>query len=176
MDDFKKTIADAVGTAAKSSNKFLKSAKLSLSVSNEEMNLKQLYEEIGRKVREVYLFGGSLGAVFDAKNAEVAEQEAKISRLKEEQTRLKGTKNCAACGTSNPSESGFCKKCGARFGEEAAGFTPARQIIDTRGVDMPESPASVVPPVKEAAGPRCPGCGAQNDAGEKFCLSCGRML
>lgn len=181
MDNLKGTISNVSKTVYKTSKSFLKSTKLSMDLSGEESKLKSLYTEIGKKVHEIYAYGGSLGKFFDAKYLEIMECERKIEGLRKELDAAKGTKTCDKCGKAAPLTAEFCPKCGARLdktADEAAGpevmpDEPARCFEEpeqrpAEHMDEPEQP--------KAAAKKCPLCGAENTATDKFCFSCGRVL
>ncbi len=165
MDDIKKTILGFTKNVAKTSNELLKTTKLNLNISSEEENLKSLYLEIGKKVHEIYAYGGSLGKFFDEKYAEIQKVEQNIQALREQLSIAKGVKVCPKCGRNVESGAEFCPKCGASL----AGGMPAPEPAHVSAAEPePEPP--------KPAGKTCPSCGAQNESGAKFCLSCGRIL
>jgi rubrerythrin len=112
MDDIKNAILKISKTLTKTSGDLLKTTKLSVSLSNEEESLKNLYVEIGKKVHEIYLYGGSLGKFFDEKYRELEIQENKIKELRETLDMVKGVKSCPKCGKSVDKAAEFCPKCG----------------------------------------------------------------
>jgi len=158
MDDWKSTIVDITKTITKTSGDFLKSTKLSMALSSEESNLKSIYTEIGKKVHEIYAYGGSLGKFFDEKYAEIQTAEAKIDDIRMQLDAAKGTRTCAACGHNAARAAEFCPKCGKGLD----GAAP-----------VPEEYTAAPAP---SAGRVCGICGKESAAQDKFCLSCGRML
>ena len=78
MDNFKETVASVSKTVFKTSKGLIKSTKLSIDLSSEESRLKSIYVDIGKKVHEIYTYGGSLGKFFDEKYGELKECENKI--------------------------------------------------------------------------------------------------
>jgi len=198
MQDIRGTIANLTKTAAKSSGDFLKSTKLSMSLSSEEGNLKELQLELGRKVHEIYQYGGSLGKFFDEKYLEIEACERKIAELREQISEIKGTKQCVKCGKSLNRDAEFCQKCGIRVelsgtacveqtqGQmqpdffEAAPQTaavpsaaPATPNVSQAPIPAPITPSSP-PPVLTTR--TCRVCNSENENGTKFCLTCGRIL
>ncbi|MBF8299209.1 MAG: domain containing protein, partial [Dehalococcoidia bacterium] len=75
---------------------------------------------------------------------------------------------CPTCSAGNPEDSAFCHRCGTRLS------SPAR-------LEAPSGP-SVVPgvftprPYGVSARISCPRCRSVNDAGSRFCYSCGLPL
>ncbi|MCL2841019.1 MAG: zinc ribbon domain-containing protein [Defluviitaleaceae bacterium] len=140
MSDFQSTIANIARNVTKTSGDLLKSTKLSMSLSSEEANLKNIHYEIGKKVHEIYQYGGSLGEFFDAKYYEIEECERKIADLKEQIGVIKGTRDCPKCGKKVERIAEFCPKCGLR--QDARG---AETMVEPSGA-IPHD-ASQTPPV-----------------------------
>jgi len=164
MDDWKNTIADITRSITKTSGDLLKTTKLSMALVSEEGNLKALYMELGKKVHEIYAYGGSLGKFFDEKYKELQAVEAKIEDLRAQMDAAKGTRSCPACGHTAARLAEFCPKCGKSMDGAAQAQKP-----DNTPEPMPAQP--VMP-----MGKKCNVCGTENDPADKFCLSCGRML
>jgi len=170
MSDIKSTLFNITKSVTKTSGDLLKTTKLSMNLSTTENDLKALYLEIGKKVHEIYLYGGTLGKFFDEKFLEIEALERKISELKEQISVIKGTKNCPKCGKPLDRTAEFCQKCGIRveLGGVQIDHTPAPA---TPVVAIPE-PEVPPPPAQK----KCKVCGSENETSTKFCLSCGRLL
>ncbi len=172
MDEIKNTITTVARNIKKTSEELFKTTKANMSISNEEMNLKSIYEDIGRKVHEIYAYGGSLGKFFDEKYAEILATERKISQLKAELELAKGSIMCPGCSNYVNKDSEFCPKCGNVMSGAKVAAKPTHLA----------EPAPFIPEIKEEQPPvsppkkKCAVCGELNDAGDKFCLSCGRYL
>jgi len=205
MSDIRETITNFTKNVTKSSGDLFKTTKLSMSVSTEQTNLKNLYQEIGKKVHEIYQYGGTLGKFFDDKFLELEACERKIEELKEEISQIKGIRECGKCGKTAERSAEFCPKCGIRMGapipqehrqEQGPGaeygqpaFHPAPPAapppIPEAWARAPE-PDYEVPPVSppipipapdpQPSTRRCRVCGMENDINTKFCLSCGRIV
>ncbi|MDR2650013.1 MAG: zinc-ribbon domain-containing protein [Clostridiales bacterium] len=172
MSDLKDTLLKFTRGVTKTSGELLKSTKLSLALSSEEDKLKQIYTEIGKKVHEIYQYGGSLGKFFDEKYSEIQRTETAIDSIKSQIDTIKGVKTCPKCGASVERNAGFCPKCGNQLDSMPpvpdAPANPEQPFIL-------ESPARLEPPsVKNTV--YCRFCQTENEAGSKFCLTCGRML
>ncbi|MCL2708046.1 MAG: hypothetical protein FWF03_02900 [Defluviitaleaceae bacterium] len=193
MSEIGETILNITRGAAKTSGDLLKTAKLSLSLSNEQKALDAIYLAIGKKVHEIYMYGGTLGKFFDEQYGEIVTCEQKIKELQEKIGAVKGTRACPKCGKSAEREAEFCPKCGLRM-DEAAGrpadfggaampddFLPApaqktsppEPLADA---DNKEDKPEINEPQKQAAAKKCGACGALNDAADRFCLTCGRII
>ncbi|MCL2286074.1 MAG: zinc ribbon domain-containing protein [Firmicutes bacterium] len=185
MQDLKNTLFNITKSVSKTSGDLLKSTKLSMNLSTEENNLKNLYSEIGKKVHEIYQYGGSLGKFFDEKYLEIEASERKIADIKEQISVIKGTRICSKCGKNVDRTAEFCQKCGIRV---ELGYAPAEeqthsttsQQSPAQEYDFTPSPAPpqpVLPPAAQEPALRiCRVCNYKNEVTAKFCLSCGRIL
>ena len=171
MSDLKDTLMKFTRGVTKTSGELLKSTKLSLALASEEDKLKQIYVEIGKKVHEIYQYGGSLGKFFDEKYLEIQQTETSILNMKNQMETIKGIKTCPKCGASIDRGAGFCPKCGAQLETVVIADAPSAAPSAT----TPE------PPVVKEAEPKknriiCRNCQSENEPGSSFCLTCGRML
>jgi len=192
MQDIRGTLFNITKSVTKTSGDLFKTTKLSMNLSTEENNLKSLYFEIGKKVHEIYQYGGSLGKFFDEKYLEIEATERKIADIKEQISVIKGTRICAKCGKTVDRSAEFCQKCGIRVELSHAAieehpvtqqpsaieqeFTPPAETTPTLGTapPFPEPAAVSAPP--EPMLRNCRVCNTENEATAKFCLSCGRIL
>ena len=189
MPDLKSTILGFGKSAAKTSSNLLNTAKLSLTLSNEETKLNAIYMEMGKKVAEIYSYGATIGDYFDEKYAELTAAQERINALKKEIDVAKGVKTCRKCGKSAPASAEFCPKCGDNI-DGAAEQVSSIGSVPPQGFDIkfdePINPQEIEPePEFEPEPPPAPPsidikicgiCGARNDYHDKFCLSCGRVL
>lgn len=192
MSDIRDTISNVAKSVTKTSGDLLKTTKLNMGLSSEESKIKLLYREIGKKVHEIYKFGGSLGEYFDEKYIEILTCERKISEFKEQIGVIKGVRNCQRCEKAAERTAEFCPKCGIRFETEPAA-TAASIVADRQYAEPPieshaewrktppppTSPPSM--PVAHIPSPPMPTricrvCKKENETSTKFCLSCGRIL
>ena len=174
MSDIRETISNITKNVTKTSGDFLKTTKLGMNLSSEEGNLRNLHLEIGRKVHEIYQYGGSLGKFFDEKYLEIEACERKISEIKEQIAVIKGIRECPKCGKKIEKTSDFCSKCGIRLD-----YIPGGDPSEIRLENHP--PAEYPPPAPASHSPPPPAkicriCKSENEPSTKFCLSCGRIL
>ena len=166
MSDIRETLTNFTKNVTKSSGDLFKSTRLSMSVSTEQNNLKNLHLEIGKKVHEIYQYGGSLGKFFDEKYREIEACELKIEELKEQISLIKGTRECSKCGKQAERTAEFCPKCGIRLAASSdavaapvqaapAGYdSPAPGIdIETVAQHMPSSIETAAPSPSETIHP-----------------------
>ncbi|MDR1000179.1 MAG: zinc-ribbon domain-containing protein [Clostridiales bacterium] len=135
VDDIKNSLTKFARNVGRTSNELLKSTKLQLSLSNEEEELKRLYTEIGKKVHEIYQYGGSLGKFFDEKYKDIVQQEEKINDLRDQLNIVKGVKTCARCGAQMQRSVVFCPKCGAKVGEDVESAHASAEARETIASD-----------------------------------------
>lgn len=164
MDDFKQTISKITKTITKTSSDVIKTTKLNISLSAEEEKLNKIYLDIGKKVHEIYSFGGSLGKFFDEQYAAIVKQEKIIDKIKSEINLKSGAKTCPNCGNAIALGSSFCSHCGNSTNPSTNTETT------TQNVNTDE----ILP--KKSETKKCPLCGCENEINTKFCLSCGRLL
>ncbi len=208
MEDIKKVIFDLTKNITKSSSGILKVTKLSMQLANEEQNLKSIYWDIGKKVHEIYCYGGTLGPFFDEKYLQIKEVEEKIICAKEALKEAKGSRPCPNCSKSIDKNAEFCPKCGYKVcGGEATSslnndnILPKQQFNESEYSNIHEGAEVTVSSNEIFSGKSieknkqesftdeiikeekvqlnkklCNICGSENDASEKFCLGCGRML
>jgi len=174
MGDLKDTLMKITKGVTKTSGELLKSTKLSLALASEEDKLKQIYMEIGKKVHEIYQYGGNLGKFFDEKYAEIQKTEAGIQDLRDQIDSIKGVRSCPKCGASVDRAAGFCPKCGMQM-DAAASAAVVRDIPAPEPAALPE-PVIKPEPVPKREIIICRNCHAENEPGSKFCLTCGRLL
>lgn len=179
MQDIKETLLNITKNVTKTSGDILKTTKLNINLTNEETNLRNMYIEIGKKVHEIYRYGGSLGKAFDEKYLEIDACERRISDLREQISLVKGTKACVKCGKTVERIAEFCPKCGTRLDVPAAAsqeeFLPIPEIIPEIPQEIPQEipPPQIAEPIQQLR--RCRICGSENEISAKFCLSCGRI-
>ena len=202
MGEIKKGFASVTKSIAKGGGTFIKTTKLGFELANEEGHLKNLYTQIGKKVHEIYSYGGSLGEFFDIKYQEVLAQSQKINDIKKAMDLAKGVKTCPKCFAASPRASVFCSKCGGdirdisedKFEPLANGYKDIReegqmaQSINANGhvqdnFEVMQEGFTQERPGQDGEanvaidkGEPCRACGAFNDALDKFCLACGRIL
>ncbi len=163
----------------RSSGELVKTTKLSLDVSTHEETLRNIYLDIGKKVHEIYMYGGSLGKFFDEKYADIVECEKKIAELKEQQDSIRGVKTCRKCNKTVDRNAEFCPRCGNRV--DSFSVSKPEPAVEsnfaTQGYVQQEAPVPQDSPKPEQKSTiNCRLCGAENDNGNKFCLGCGRAL
>ena len=192
MDEIKLTLTSVAKTITKTSSDFFKTTKLSVSLASEQDALKNLYIEIGKKVHEVYIYGGSIGKFFDEKYDEILMHEAKIAELKASLDAAKGVKTCPACGISTDKNADFCPKCGT----STTGSSPRDSVDASHTKTCPNcgtsfdnnaercplceesllTAAKILDPELPSGTMLCSACGAVAKKSAEFCSKCGEAL
>lgn len=115
MNDLRGTLTSFTRNVTKTSGDLFKTTKLSVSLSQEQESLRTVYLDIGKKVHEIYMYGGTLGKFFDEKYHEIVACEQRINELKDKINQIKGTRECPNCGKTVEKTSEFCPKCGGKL-------------------------------------------------------------
>jgi len=160
MSDLRETLFNITKSATKTTGDLFKTTKLNMGLANEQTALKNLYMEIGKKVHEIYQYGGTLGKFFDEKYLELEAAERKIAEIKEQIAVIKGVRECPKCAKPVERSAEFCPKCGIR--------------LEPQGLPTVDLPQETQPP--PVAGKACRICKTDNEPNAKFCLSCGRIV
>lgn len=88
---------------------------------------------------------------------------------------------CDVCGSDNLEGAAYCEDCGAKLVVShamvgASSSPPPAPVPDTH-VPVPVVPPPMATPAPSAGGSvQCPSCGADNPAGEAYCVDCGANL
>lgn len=134
MEEIKSMINKIGKNITKTSKDIIKNTKLSIQLSSEEEKLKNLYIEAGKKVYEIYSYGGNIGDFFEEKYKQMVQVEKEIAIIKEKIAENKNLNNqidkgqntidkieistveecriCQSCGQKNGVNDRFCLKCG----------------------------------------------------------------
>lgn len=168
MSYLEKDIKVLTENISKTSNSFLRKAKIKYSLHQEDEKLKKIYVDIGKKVHEIYAYGGSLGKYFDQKYLEIQKLELNINELDSQFENNKDIIICKVCKNKNPLISDYCGKCGSRLkGLNTKDDLPNKEI---KKVQESLNKSSLYAEVL------CKYCGSSNRTDNKFCLQCGRSL
>ncbi|HQD50457.1 MAG TPA: zinc ribbon domain-containing protein [Defluviitaleaceae bacterium] len=161
MDDWRMKLAKALKTVKDGTGELYQTTKINVDLGREQDNLKKIYYDIGKKVHEIYQYGGSLGKFFDEKYLEIKEVEEKIEALQKKMEELKKVRVCIHCGKEVESKA----KCGSPMDDTVKEEKNTKETIKEEENRSPQLDIKV-----------CPNCKAENQKDDKFCLSCGRTL
>jgi len=182
MSNIKDSLLKFTRGVSKTSGELVKNTKLSFALSSEEEKLRQVYLDIGKKVHEIYQYGGSLGKFFDEKYTEIQQIESAIAELRHQIDTIKGVKSCPECGDGIQRGASFCPKCGYQVHDSKSGRkekplpTVEQPTVEQpiKEQPIPEQPLEEQPPMKNSIA--CRHCSSENEPSSRFCLTCGRML
>ncbi len=151
LDDISRGITKAGQSAVQKTKNMTDIARLSGLISDEEKNLNNFYNQLGRMYVSMHAsdyeseFGGIINSIKEA--------EKNIASYKQQIQDIKGVVRCVNCGAGNPMAASFCTTCG----------TPLQKPVEN-------------PNPAPAPGIKCNGCGAVLPVGTKFCTNCGTPL
>ena len=101
-------------TVIKGTNKVVEASKLTLNLSEKKSTLKEIYEEIGRKV---YNLGNEEiveQLVVSSEISEITRLKEEIENLEEQLAKIKNKQKCPNCGSNIGSSDAYCKVCGSK--------------------------------------------------------------
>ncbi len=124
MDDIMNKIKETASKAKDGASKFAKifakrtsdaisSTKLSISISEANNKIKDIYTEIGETMYEKYLNNEATDPEFETAFQQIDKLMVDIGELYDKKAELKNAQRCKNCGTLNKDDADFCSKCGA---------------------------------------------------------------
>ena len=180
------------------------SAKISVSISDEEKRLNNLYYQVGKLY--VSLHPADYEFEFGGMMTQISEVEAKLAEYRQQLQQIKGVAICPRCNAEVPRNSVFCPNCGGEMPRTEGGVelekcvscgnhvpkgtrfcTNCGKPIATQVVappvpvqeDIPvqqAEPALEEAPVQEEAPAFCTNCGQALSADSVFCTECGTKV
>lgn len=122
MDKVKNTAATAGAVAAKAAEASVKNAgklykitKLNIKAIDVEMEIENLYKEIGVIVHSAHKDAETDTSPIDGLLAGIDEKKTELRELKEKGNSLRNGQNCAKCGALTDKKSVFCPMCGDKL-------------------------------------------------------------
>ena len=113
-------INKGVKTVESGSKLMLEKAKLNTAIGDLEKEKKQIAEQLGAQVYNLYKTGDlvhpdleSFCIQIDQKIAAIRENRSKLEALDNRQPSQESTAVCGRCGAQNPQKAKFCSHCGA---------------------------------------------------------------
>ena len=205
MGDITGMIGKITKKITQTSSDMLKTTKLNLNLAKEEEKLKNLYISIGKKVHEIYNYGGGLGEFFDKSYEEILVIEDKIKEYRQLIDIAKGTATCPGCSKTVSGTSDFCPKCGHKIKDATPGMPESIEAGYDESVPKAEiinsyEPEPIIPNTitgdnnRESLEPHeiqdepngitdeashekiCNTCKYVNNDADKFCVKCGRKM
>lgn len=155
MSEFKSMINKIGKNITRTSKDVVNNAKMSMKLSSKEDKLNELYLEVGKKVYEIYSYGGNLGEFFDKKYKEMLnlKNEIKEIKLTMEENKQKSREEKEALKA-----------------ELQAYREMQRQQAETEEIEKSEQI------IEDSEKIVCTTCEKENDKNSSFCSDCGREL
>lgn len=139
FDNLGKKASAAYDATAEKTSKLAKEAKLRMKINENKSNIKDLYEEIGKKVYEKHVREENIDI-----NTDLEEECTKIDVLSAEiETclksilELKEKKQCEKCHAEIELNASFCPKCGEKQPVEEV---KVAEVVDADVTDSAETP------------------------------------
>lgn len=109
------TAKGAVDLAGKKTGEIVELSKLRISLAEIEGKIKNLYESLGRSVYNAAKTETDATDLVKEKSEQIDTLLADLAALKEKVSSIREEKKCASCGTLNPQDANYCKKCGSQL-------------------------------------------------------------
>ncbi|MBQ8687088.1 MAG: zinc-ribbon domain-containing protein [Ruminococcus sp.] len=161
--------------------------RLTTSIKDEERQIANAYQEIGKKYRE--LCGANPAPEFAAFLEDIEKRELLITEYRKKIQQNRGRMNCESCGNEIECTAVFCAKCGAKnpvaeeiakAKAEAEAKAAAEAAAKAAAEAQAAAEAAAAPTVEaaEAVAPAvalktCANCGTVIAEGNVFCTNCG---
>lgn len=200
LDKFVNTMSDFGNKVAEKTTSSTENIRLTNSVKDEERQIANAYQEIGKKYREMY--GANPAPEFAALLDDIAKREILVAEYRKKIQQNKGKMNCQSCGKEIECTAAYCAGCGAKnpvaeeiarakaeaeakaAAERAAREAAAREAqakaqAAAQTVEMPKAETAaetVIEAVAEEIKPvvkTCSNCGKEVAEGNLFCTGCG---
>ncbi|HHV50269.1 MAG TPA: zinc ribbon domain-containing protein [Candidatus Avimonas sp.] len=107
-----KTVAEAAG---KKTSEFIEITKLRIEIAEQEREMASIFEGLGRLVYDSKKSGEDATSLIDECVDKIDECQNKINDLKRQIDEYRFTLRCKECGTPNPDDALYCKKCGVKM-------------------------------------------------------------
>lgn len=114
FDKLTKKASETYKGAAEKTSKLAKEAKLKLKINENKSKIKDLYEEIGKKVYQKHTASEDLCIKKDLEEecAKIDILSAEVEKYHKEILELSNLKNCIKCKEPMDKDAKFCPKCG----------------------------------------------------------------
>lgn len=113
-EDVSRTASDAANYTVKKAGELTNAAKVRYRLHLAETKLAVTYEGIGRLYYSAVMDGDDTTEAISGLMADITEINAEIAACKAQLADFKNRRICPKCGAEIPSDSAFCKKCGAK--------------------------------------------------------------
>ena len=160
FDDFGKAVTDTYKSATKASGKLIEEGKIYLMIKDNEAEMKEIFERIGKEYCETYFRGELLdNAKFENDYEELKRMQLENDEARARLLQLKKLRKCENCQKEISAENLFCQYCGTRQPE----IVEEPQVEE---VEVDEEPKEV----------KCKNCNIVLDSDSVFCPKCGQKV
>ena len=119
LDNVGKIVTDTYKSATKASSKLIEESKLKFLISDNEAQMKEIYQNIGKEYCTAHFNSESFDeAIFENDFEELKRMQQENEQAKEKILNLKGYKKCVKCNKDIKEEYAFCQHCGERQPEK----------------------------------------------------------
>ena len=118
MTTFEDVISKAksvAGVAGKKTSDFIEVTRLKIEIAELEKDMNSILEGLGRLVYDAKKAGENIDALIDDCVIRLDECQAKIDELHRKIDTFRYSVRCKGCGSPNPDDAVYCKKCGVRI-------------------------------------------------------------
>ncbi len=159
FEDFGKMVSDTYKSATKASGKLVEEGKLKFMISDNEAEMRDIFETLGREYCECYFKNELLdNAKFENEFEELKRMQIENEQARNKILELKGYHKCENCQKEIRTEHLFCEFCG---------------VEQPKIVEEEEKKEEVEVEVKEKV---CSKCQAKLNQDDAFCPFCGEKI
>ncbi len=139
FDNLGKKASAAYDATAEKTSKLAKEAKLRMKINENKSNIKDLYEEIGKKVYEKHVREENIDINTDLEEecTQIDVLSAEIETCLKSILELKEKKQCENCHAEIELNASFCPKCGEKQPVEEV---KVAEVVDANAADSAETP------------------------------------
>ncbi|MDF2503894.1 zinc ribbon domain-containing protein [Clostridium sp.] len=110
----KDSLENSASSAVKKTEEFIEISKLNLEISNEEKDIKEIYEKIGKKIYGQYEKDKALDRTLIKFCKDIKEIKNRISNIQKKILKVQYKKICPLCGKEVEHNAAYCEYCGLK--------------------------------------------------------------
>ena len=184
LDKFASKVNDLGNKVVEKTTSSTENIRLNNSIKDEERQIANDYEEIGKKYRS--MFGSNPAPEFAQLLADIEKREVLVAEYRKKIQQNRGKINCPNCGAEMEYTAAFCASCGAKnaAAEEAAkakAEAEAKAAAEAKAKAEAKAAAEAKAKAEAQAETAAPETAALETeaaapAGEKTCSACGTTI
>ena len=161
FDNFGKVVTDTYKSATKASGKLIEEGKIRLMIRDNEAQMKEIFESIGKEYCESYFRGELIdNAKFENEYEELKRMQIENDKGRERLLELKKMRKCENCQREINAENIFCQYCGTKQPE----------------IVKEENETEEIKPEDVKVEKKCNQCNIVLDEDAEFCYNCGQKI